>query len=458
MRPVLESCVARYFAGDLLALGNALGRALGGSRHDPVVLRCMGGVDDAAIYLGLLAAGLTPLLMRPLAPLPQVLEMADRLGAPLVTAADFTLELAAAQRGAHSIDAERTARRHLMEAISNSFINCHTSGTSGYPTLVRHSVATAIENARAHLESVSAKKGAVFLTFLPISFSFQCLTLVFSAVACGGTLYISPDADFYRLSESLKKLRPDFVNFTPALFRSYCRSQGIFALSTVGCVTVGGAQITLQEIDLLKRINDIGGTRVCVTYGATECGPRISTARIIAGLNYPEGVIGNPIRGVELKQSPEGVLMVKSAYMGSRIIDGQAEAIRICRRDDWYVTGDTGYQGGSNYVVTGRAGRVIERKDTKIVPEDIESKACRMPGIHASLVRVERILGIEHVVCYYQCETSGLVQPADLRAHILSHVPASQAPTRFCEVPEGITTDTGKLALQKDFSEGGMHA
>ncbi|MCF5933901.1 hypothetical protein L2223_14835, partial [Xanthomonas perforans] len=101
----------------------------------------------------------------------------------------------------------------------------------------------------------------------------------------------------------------------------------------------------------------------------------------------------------------------------------------------------------------GRAGRIFSHKDIKIIPEYIESNVCNIPGIHASIVRLEKILGVMHVVCYYQCEKFGMIPVEAVRAHVLNQIPAAQAPTRFCEVPEGITTDTGKLAIQKDFSE-----
>ncbi|TVS50389.1 hypothetical protein E2P68_16685 [Xanthomonas perforans] len=427
------------------------------STLQPRALSVITGTDDggrsAAIYLGLLVAGLTPLLISPSASVEQARDAANRLDAYIIQASDFQSELKAIQKTGHRKDEEVAARQGLIKILGKSFVLCQTSGTSGPPSMVKHSVANALKNASAHLESVNAKRGAIFVTSLPMSFSFQCLTLVLSAVVCNGTLHVNPDADFQRLSESLRDLEPDFVNFSPAFLRSYCRSEGISSLTKVGCLTVGGASISTPEIEMLKRINASGRTDAFVTYGATECGPRISTARILASRSYPEGVIGSPIRGVDMKISPVGVIMVKTSYLGLFEKKDRRTASCMYESDGWYETGDTGYQDGHFFVVTGRAGRIFSHKDIKIIPEYIESNVCNIPGIHASIVRLEKILGVMHVVCYYQCEKFGMIPVEAVRAHVLNQIPAAQAPTRFCEVPEGITTDTGKLAIQKDFSE-----
>ncbi|WP_170912714.1 AMP-binding protein [Xanthomonas axonopodis] len=453
MRPVLQSYEAQYFASDLISLGAFIKLNLETSHNKIVIVRCCGGINDAAMYLGLLVAGLTPLLISPTAPFEQARDAANRLDACIVQVSDFDNKLRLLQKISHWQSEEVAARQSLTEVLEKAFVMCQTSGTSGPPSIIKHSVATALKNASAHLESVNAKRGAIFVTSLPMSFSFQCLTMVLSAVACSGTLHVNPDADFQRLSESLNDLKPDFVNFSPALLRSYCRSEGVAALTKVGCLTVGGASISLPEIELLKRINATGRTDAFITYGATECGPRISTARIFANRSYPEGVIGSPIRGVDMKISPAGVIMVKTPYIG--IVEEKGRNAKACvyESDGWYETGDTGYHDGEFFVVTGRAGRSFIHKDVKIVPENIESNVCKIPGIYASIVRPEKIHGVVHVVCYYQCEKFGMISAEVVRDHILNHFPAAQAPTRFYEVSEGVTTDTGKLAIQKDFAD-----
>ena len=129
----------------------------------------------------------------------------------------------------------------------------------------------------------------------------------------------------------------------------------------------GGAKLDLQ---VAKDLETLGFT-VIEGYGLTETSP-------IVTFNPPEAVklgsVGLPIKGVQVKISEEGEVLVK----GPNVMKGywnRPEETSKAIREGWLRTGDLGYMDEEGYLyITGRKKEIIVLGTGKNVnPEEIEN-------------------------------------------------------------------------------------
>ena len=130
----------------------------------------------------------------------------------------------------------------------------------------------------------------------------------------------------------------------------------------------GGAALPPETQRLWERI----GVRVAQGYGASECSPIVTSGR--ADGSTPIGTCGTALRGVEVRLSPEGEMLVR----GPNVMRGywqDPERTAEVLVDGWYHTGDLGsLDAAGNLSVAGRA------KDLLVLPSGHEGLADRRGG------------------------------------------------------------------------------
>jgi acyl-CoA synthetase (AMP-forming)/AMP-acid ligase II len=427
---------------------NSLNEAVEPGSH--VVVHCRDGVTDPLAILAVFVGGCTPLVLRkelPMAVLTRIAADADAQLAPVQEWVRCAIE--SVENGAQNGRFDDAMSWHLLcKAVSRGQMMSTTSGSSGPPKLVAHSMQRAAANAAAHAKSVGMGWRPLIMTSLPFAFSFQCLTLFLSALYKKGSLYFGSHQEPDEFADAIRRLRPDFVNFTPFYMRSFVRNEGLIALDTVGSITVGGARVELKDLATLEQLVERG--RKCyITYGITECGPRISTAEVVPGADHRAGVAGWPLDGVRLRVCPSsGKIEVNTPYLGMGFWNSETRELKpIPAREGWFSSSDLGWFNSEGSLhVEGRADRLIMRHDTKIVPEVIESAALMMPGIAAAMVRSECIEGVSHLVCYAQRAPSTRISTSALLSHLQQNLPASFIPTRVVITDRQLVNQIGKLA------------
>jgi long-chain acyl-CoA synthetase len=294
----------------------------------------------------------------------------------------------------------------IVAAIERRDLACiiYTSGTGGRPKGVMLSHAAVLCNlhgARTLLAELGLT-GEVFLSFLPLSHSYEHTTGLYFPISIGASIYYAEGAD--TLTTNLLEARPTIMTCVPRLYE--VMRQRILT----GAKRAGGLKEKLFEtavelgrrryespgslgfvdrlmdrlVDRLVRdkvrarfggrlkalvsggapLNyDVGlffvalGLRVLQGYGQTEAAPVVSANR--PGNNKLH-TVGPPLDGVEVRIADDGEILVR----GELVMDGywnDPDATAEALRDGWLHTGDIGVVDDDGYV------RITDRKKDIIV-------------------------------------------------------------------------------------------
>ena len=294
----------------------------------------------------------------------------------------------------------------------------YTSGTTGRPKGAMLSHANMLTNAHACLDTFAVRGDDLFLSFLPLSHTFERTLGYYLPVMTGSTVAFARSIQL--LSDDLQTIRPTILISVPRIYeRMYAAIRArldegsplrrkLFHLA----VETGWARFErgqgrgswkasfllwplLQKLVAQKVLDKLGGRlRVAVSggaalapeisrvfiglglpvvqgYGLTETSPVISGNRVEN--NYPDSV-GQPIRDVQVKLGEQGALLVK----GPNVMLGywnNPEATRdMIDGDGWLNTGDVAHISGTGHIyITGRIKDIIVMSNgEKVPPTDME--------------------------------------------------------------------------------------
>jgi long-chain acyl-CoA synthetase len=143
----------------------------------------------------------------------------------------------------------------------------------------------------------------------------------------------------------------------------------------------GGAALPAETQRLWERL----GVRVVEGYGASECSPVIACGR--SDGTTPIGSVGRPIRGAEVRLSPEGELLVRGPnVMRGYWKDPQRTADVL--QDGWYATGDLAtIDAAGNIRLAGRAkDLIVLPSGMKVWPQDVEAALVADPAVRDAVV------------------------------------------------------------------------
>jgi long-chain acyl-CoA synthetase len=294
----------------------------------------------------------------------------------------------------------------------------YTSGTTGKPKGVMLSHANMLTNAYACLDFFPVNERDTFLSFLPLSHTFERTVGYYLSVMAGATVAFA--RSIQQLSEDMQAIRPTLLISVP---RIYERVYGaVSAKLEEGSplrrklfgftVETGWARFQhqqgrgswkisfllwplLQKLVAKKVLDRLGGRLRAALSGGAALSPEISRVFIGLGLpvlqgygltetspvisgnhlenNFPDSV-GLPIRDVQVRLGEQNALLVK----GPNVMLGywnNPEATRaVIDADGWLNTGDVVRIGETGHIyITGRIKDIIVMSNgEKIPPTDME--------------------------------------------------------------------------------------
>ena len=294
----------------------------------------------------------------------------------------------------------------------------YTSGTTGRPKGVMLSHNNMLSNAHAALDTFTVQGDDLYLSFLPLSHTFERTCGYYLAMMVGATVAYARSIPF--LSEDMLNIKPTVMVSVPRIYeRVYAAIRAkldeapplkrkLFYLA----VETGWARFEhqqgrapwrasfllwplLQKLVAQKILDKLGGRLRVAVSGGAALAPEIS--RIFVGLglavvqgygltetspivtgnslenNFPDSV-GQPIRDVQIKLGESNVLLVK----GPNVMLGywnNPEATRaMIDTEGWLNTGDTARVSETGHVyITGRIKEIIVMSNgEKVPPTDME--------------------------------------------------------------------------------------
>lgn len=267
---------------------------------------------------------------------------------------------------------------HPAEAARATDWVLATSGTTGTPKLVAHSLAAlsgAIRSAPAPGDDT------VWATFYDIR-RYGGLQIFLRAILGGTSLVLSyenesPSDHLVRLAEA----GATHITGTPSHWRRALMSPEVSRLSP-RYVRLSGEIADQPTLDMLREA--FPQARIGHAYASTEAGVAFEVDDGKAG--FPASYIGK--RGnVEMKVAC-GTLRIRSDRTATRYLGDAAPALHDA--DGFVDTGDIVELGGDRYVFSGRRGGIINVGGQKVHPEEIEAVVNEHPRVRMSLARAQR--------------------------------------------------------------------
>jgi long-chain acyl-CoA synthetase len=310
----------------------------------------------------------------------------------------------------------------------------YTSGTAGAPKGVMLSHGAILANCLGayHLLAQLGLEDEVFLSFLPLSHSYEHTAGLFFPLSIGAAIYYAEGID--QLGANLLEVRPTVMTAVPRLYesmrnrilRASPRQSAPRRKLFAAALTLGSRRIEAghlgpldsladKALDRLVRDKirarfggrlkamvsggaplayDIGlfftalGLRVLQGYGQTEAAPLIS-------VNPPDRVklhsVGPPVQGVRVRIAEDGEICVA----GELVMQGywnDPEASAQVLREGWLHTGDIGEIDSDGYIhITDRKKDIIVSSGgDNVSPARVEGLLTLQPEIAQAMVHGDR--------------------------------------------------------------------
>jgi long-chain acyl-CoA synthetase len=146
-------------------------------------------------------------------------------------------------------------------------------------------------------------------------------------------------------------------------------------------MAAGGAALPAETQRLWERL----GVRVVQGYGTSECSPVVACGA--ADGSTPQGSVGKPLRGVEVRLSAEGELQVHGPNVMRGYWKDPARTAEVLQ-DGWYSTGDLAtIDAEGNIWLAGRAkDLIVLPSGMNVWPQDVEDALRQDPAIKDAAV------------------------------------------------------------------------
>lgn len=318
-----------------------------------------------------------------------------------------------------------------------------TSGSSGTPKAVVHSLDNHYFNAKGSNEHIPVSSGDRWLLSLPL-FHVSGLGILFRCLLGGGTVVIPSPAD--DLAASIEKFGITHVSMVPTQLARLLKEEKGKALQKLKAILLGGAPIPPQ---LLVRAKELD-LPVYITYGLSEMASQVATSPCLKTAQWPLAAKVLPHRQIKIAN---GEIFVK----GEPLFLGYWQEGKIHRpltSDGWFATGDCGRLDEHGLTVTGRKDNLFISGGENIYPEEIEKELLGIPGVEEAVVFPEDDDEFgQRPIAVIRTEEGKLTR-AILTAALEKKLPRFKVPMNFYLFPENpdvFGVKTSRAHLQSRF-------
>ena len=250
-----------------------------------------------------------------------------------------------------------------------------TSGTEGAPKAILLSH-RALADVVTRLNQVMQVDNSIReYVGIPVTYSFgfgRCRAVA----AAGGKCYI-PENGFNpgEIARMLESNEINAISAVPTLWRTLLVQPEIIGElgRKVRWIEIGSQYMSRQEKEKMKTL--FPNAIIVQHYGLTE-----ASRTTFLEIHETEGdlleSVGQPYGDVEVKLSPEGLIMIRGPHVTSgRLIDDEIQ--NLVDAEGWYTTGDYGQMQGKYLYYGGRADDLINCGGVKVNPDPLQEKVNR---------------------------------------------------------------------------------
>jgi long-chain acyl-CoA synthetase len=320
---------------------------------------------------------------------------------------------------------EGGATRHLPSDANALATIVYTSGTTGRPKGVMLSHHNILSNAEGACSVLVAGHDDIFLSFLPLSHTFERTCGYYLTIMTGSM--VAHSRGIPQLADDLQAIRPTLLISVPRIYeRVYGRirealDKGSPAKKKLfqAAVRIGYARFEHQQgrgpwqpgfllwpvlnaLVAKKILARLGGRMRCAISGGAALPPDISQVFIGLGLTVLQGFgmtecspiatanrpednlpasVGRTIPGVQVRIGESNALMIKGPNVMLGYWNNPDATKAILGPDGWLNSGDTArIDEGGHVFITGRLKEIIVLSNgEKLPPVDMEAAIMRDP-------------------------------------------------------------------------------
>ena len=378
----------------------------------------------------------------------QIEAAAERVGAKAVFFVDratptLNSELAPILFDAMASEVETAASWHDLDTDRWATI-IQTSGSSGTPKSVVHTLDSHIAAAKASNANIALTPGDSWLLSLPL-YHVGGLAILFRTMQAGATVRIPREGE--SLSKSLADGNLTHVSLVSTqLYRLLQSDEDTQHLKRLQAVLMGGSAMPEE---LIARAVELG-IPIHTSYGMTEMGSQVTCTPPGSDIEALK-TSGLPLRPDTIRISETGEIEVGGEARFSGYLDAQGKLTEPFTPDGWYATGDLGkFDEIGRLIVAGRLDNQFISGGENIQPEQIERALCQQPGIlQAVVVPVPNEEFGHRPVAFIRSETEWTedILREELRVILPGYmVPDQILPWPEDLIPEGMKVDRTKMA------------
>ncbi len=371
----------------------------------------------------------------------------------------------------------------------------YTSGTGGKPKgvmLPHRALLANCVSVRTLINGLNLADGSKYLSFLPLSHSYEHTVGGFLVPSCGLQVIFARGAD--KLVADFAEHAPEIITAVPRLFEvirerivaQVQKDGGLKQALFEKALSLGLRKLDGPPLGLLGRAQDVvldrlvrdkirgrfGGKIAALVSGGARLDPDLSGFFLALGLPVLQGygqseagpvisvntpwsndrrTVGEPLPGVEVRIAPDGEILVR----GELLMDGywnnpDATAATLRPADDepahgapWLHTGDVGRLDQGRIVITDRKKDFLKLKGGDMVaPSKVESLLCGEPEVAQAMALGEGMSGVAALIVPAEGRAQGL---ADAVARVNGKLSAIERIRRWKAVPEPFSVENGLL-------------
>lgn len=320
-----------------------------------------------------------------------------------------------------------------------------TSGSSGNPKAVVHSLANHYYSAIGSHENIPFGRGGRWLLSLPM-YHVGGMAILFRAWTAEGAIAL-PHPEM-TLQDAIEQLQPSHISLVSTqLYRLLKTASGRRSLRRMKAVLLGGSAIPenlLREAWTLE-------IPVHTSYGSSEMSSQITTTPANASLKELQ-TSGKLLPHREITIAADGEILVrgKTLFQGYHVDDKIMPAVDTA---GWFGSGDIGHlDAQGNLIVTGRKDNMFISGGENIQPEEIEKHLSHIDGVIRCMVVpvIHHEFGMRPVA-FIDMRNGGKLDTSALRLQLEKKLPRFKVPDKFLPWPKdsqssGIKPDRQAMA------------
>jgi acyl-coenzyme A synthetase/AMP-(fatty) acid ligase len=314
-----------------------------------------------------------------------------------------------------------------------------TSGTTGDPKMVVHTLATLTGPIQQRVAPATVQNWATFYDIR----RYGGLQIFLRAIAGRGSLTLrglGESVDDFLIRAGAAGVT--HISGTPSHWRLVLMNRAARRMDP-DYVRLSGEIADQAALDALSALYP--RARVAHAYASTEAGVGFEVDDGRAG--FPVSFLGERDNGVAMK-IVDGALRIRSDRAALRYLGDNPPDLRDA--EGFVDTGDLIEVDGNRCLFVGRRGGIINVGGAKVNPEEVEAVINLHPGVHASLVKARKNPITGALVAADVVLNEGVSEAASLKEEIVAACASRLAPhkvpalVRF--VPSLAVTAGGKLA------------